>query len=157
MDDERKLYPKVMGIDEARKANLPMPPSVKIPKRARLSSSGGRCNVCAHETVEGHEDGHGIWHYRCTFCVANQKPSPDPCPRCRCTAHDRIGLVIPVDSDFNTKMNEACASTNPFKPEVTAFRCLNCGFEWNTPEWEKYLLTRVIKSILPKSEFAEKK
>lgn len=152
--DEGKLYAKVMGIEEARKEMVPS--IAKIPKRARLSSSGGRCNVCGHETVEGHEDGHGIWYYRCTYCVANQKPSPDPCPRCRCTAHDRIAYSISVDSDFTAKKREADA-INPFKPDVTSFRCLNCGFEWNTPEYEKYLLTKVIRSVLPTSEFANRK
>ncbi len=139
--DERKLYPKVMGIDEARKANVPT--IARIPKSARLSSSGGRCNVCGHETMEGREDAHGIWHYRCTYCVAHQKPDPNPCPRCRCTAHDRFG--------------EAREHESPFRPEITSFRCLNCGFEWFTPEYEKYLLTRIVKSVLPKSEFADRK
>jgi hypothetical protein len=143
--DEHKLYSKVMGIEEARKEHVPMPPSVKIPKNARLNSSGGRCNRCGHETMEGHEDGHGMWHYRCTYCVAHQKSSPNPCPRCRCTVHDRI---------CETSESER---KSPFQPDIMAFSCLNCGFVWNTPEYEKYLLTRVVKSVLPTSEFVDRK
>ena len=144
--DERELYPKVMRIEEARKQCIPMPEGVKIPKSARKSSSGGRCNNCGRETMEGHEDAHGMWHYRCPYCVAHQKPSPDPCPRCRCTVHDRI-----------SEMSGLEMSSNPFKPDVIGFRCLNCSFEWFTSEYEKYLLTRVVKSVLPKSGFAEKR
>jgi hypothetical protein len=141
--DESKLYPKVMGIEEARKAHIPMPPTVKIPKGARLNSSGGLCTYCGNETLEGHEDGHGMWHYRCTYCIAHQKPSPDPCPRCRCTAHDRISETS------ESKRN------SPFQPDIMAFKCLNCGFIWNTPEYEKYLLTKVVRSVLPTSDFSE--
>lgn len=139
------MYSKVMGIDEARKEKVPS--IVKIPKSARLSSSGGRCNTCGHETVEGHEDGHGVWHYRCTYCITHQKPSPDPCPRCRCNAHDRIGEM--------TEISEISKQISPFKPEIIMFRCLNCGFEWNTPEYEKYLLMKVVRSVLPTNKFAE--
>lgn len=141
--DESKLYSKIMGIEEARKAHIPMPPTVKIPKGARLNSSGGLCIMCEHETLEGHEDGHGMWHYRCTYCVTHQKPSPDPCPRCRCTAHDRICET----SEFKRR--------SPFQPDIIAFACLNCGFVWNTPEYEKYLLTKVVESVLPASKFFE--
>ena len=138
---EIRFYKKIMGIEEARKHFLPMPPSVKIPKSSRLHSSNGRCNVCGHEALEGREDGHGIWHYKCIYCVTHQKPDPNPCPRCRCTSHEKL---------CNTSEMK-----NPFEPDVILFRCLNCGFEWNTPEFETYLLTKAVKSILPTSEFTE--
>lgn len=142
-DIEEKLYLKAMGIEQARKDTIPMPEGVKIPKRMRRTSEGGRCGVCRNDTIEGREDGHGMWHYRCTYCVAHQQPSPDPCPRCRCTAHDKIC--------------EKCESglKNPFKPDAVIFRCLNCSFEWITSEYEKYLLTRVVRDILPTSKFSE--
>jgi hypothetical protein len=152
--NEEELYVKVMGIEEARKANLPMPNGIKIPKSARLSSSSGYCNICGQNTVEGHEDGHGIWHYKCTYCVTHQKPDPNPCPRCRCTVHSDI-----VSMSFVSSLKEGLKTMtelgNPFKPIATIFRCVNCDFEWYTPEYEKYLLTKVVRSILPTSEFAK--
>lgn len=137
--DERKLYPKIMGIEEERKKKVRT--IAKIPKCLRLSTSGGRCGNCGHETMEGHEDGHGIWHYRCIYCVTHQKPSSDPCPRCRCTAHERFG--------------EPDEKVSPFKPKLTAFRCLQCGYMWNTPEYEKYLLVKAVRSVSSTSEFSE--
>lgn len=140
--DESKLYPKVMGIEEERKRNVRT--IAKIPKCLRLSTSGRRCGNCGHETLEGHEDGHGVWHYKCMYCITHQKPSPDPCPRCRCTAHERLGE--PDDE-----------KRSPFKPEIIAFRCLRCEYVWNTPEYEKYLLVKAIRSVSSISEFSEKK
>ena len=145
--DERKIYAKVMGIEEARKQHIPMPSSIKIPKGSRLSSSGGHCGKCGHETMEGHEDGHGIWHYKCTYCIEHADPkNPDPCPRCKCTAHEEFSIV--KSFGFHKK-----TITNPFKPEIEEYRCLNCGFEWTAPEFEKYMLVKVVRSVLPSSAF----
>ena len=150
--DERKLYRRAIGIEEARR--LMVPSEAKIPKSSRRSSSGGHCGNCGQDTMEGHEDGHGMWHYRCPYCVSRQTPDPNPCPRCRCTAHETICCVIPVDSRFGKRLGEF--SSNPFKPDITIFKCLNCGLEWNTPEYEKYLLTKAVRLVSQESEFAEK-
>jgi NAD-dependent SIR2 family protein deacetylase len=111
-------------------------------KKKRGRSKGSRCGCCGQNTQEGTEDRHGMWHYRCPYCVTHQNPKDkDPCPRCRCTAHERIGGSL---------------ENNPFKPDVVFYRCLNCSLEWNTKEYEIYLLTKVVKSVLPTSEFAKK-
>jgi len=145
MTDESRLYTKAMGIEKARKLHEPMPNNIKIPKRSRLSSSGGRCYACDQNTLEGHEDSHGIWHYRCQYCVDHQKPDPNPCPRCRCTAHSE------------TYRNDLFDSKNPFKPDVEYFECCNCEFKWITPEFEKFLLTKAVVSVTDNSSFLENK
>jgi hypothetical protein len=118
---------------------------------------GGYCGNCGQNTQVGTEDRHGMWHYRCPYCITHQDPKgPNPCPRCGCTAHENICCVIPVDSNFDRRMKEEFA-VNPFKPDITFFRCLNCSFEWTTPEYEKYLLTKAVKSVLSTSEFANRK
>lgn len=143
MVDEKDLYAKVMGIEDYRKQNLPMPNGIKIPKRARRSSSGGHCRDCGHDTLVGHEDGHGMWHYTCTYCVTHQNQNNVPCPRCGCKAHERIGGT--VSSLSEKKVDEI--TSNPFRPEVMTFRCLRCSQEWFNPEYEQYLLTKVVKSV----------
>lgn len=152
-DSEIRLYQKVMGIEEARKLQIPMPNGIKIPKSARNSSSGRRCDNCGKDTLEGHEDAHGMWHYRCSYCVEHQDPTKEPCPRCGCTAHEGIAGSVPINFTEN-QVNKLIH--NPFRPDVILFRCLNCSFEWDTPEFEKWLLTKAIKYVLPTSAFAEK-
>lgn len=141
--DEHKLYCKVMGIEEARKLHVPMPNGIKIPKNARLSSSGGFCGNCGQHTLEGHEDGNGMWHYRCPYCIQYQDPNDESCPRCECKAHQN--LCGNIDS-----------LNNPFKPIIEECQCLNCGYKWVTQEFVKYLLTKVVKSVSPTSGFAKK-
>jgi len=128
----------------------------KLPKKKKRGhSKGGFCGNCMQYKTEGTEDRHGMWHYRCPVCIKNQDPKgKDPCPRCGCTAHDRICAIISDDSHFGERLKEE-AVNNPFKPDVTLYRCLNCSFEWNPPEYEKYLLTKAVKYVLPTSEFSE--
>jgi hypothetical protein len=135
---EEELYLKAMGIEQARKDT--MPTIAKIPKRLRRSSSGGRCERCRQETLEGHEDGHGMWHYRCQYCVDHQKSDPNPCPRCHCTSHTSIPT-------------QEC--DNPFAPSIAVFRCLNCTYEWFSDEYQRFLLGKAVKSVLPKSQFSK--
>lgn len=149
---EKRIFEKVTGIEKARKDTKPMPEGVKIPKCMRRTSEGGRCGVCGNNTLEGREDGHGVWHYRCPYCIAHQQPSPDPCPRCRCTAHEDIAGSVPPNYAEN-QMDKI--THNPFRPAVEYYLCLRCGFKWNTPEYEKYLLTKAVEYILPTSEFSE--
>lgn len=131
-ENELKQYLKVTGIEAQRRDKVPV--TVHIPKKLRRSSSGGFCSRCLQNTMEGYEDGHGMWHYRCPNCVAHQdKNDPNPCPRCGCRAHhDSMG-------------DKTKTSTNPLMPEIIKFVCLNCCFMWYNPEYEKYLLTRAIK------------
>jgi len=124
-------------------------------KKKRGRSKGGFCGNCMQNNLKGTEDRHGMWHYRCQYCVEHQNPKgPNPCPRCECTEHERICGIIPADSHFGERLEAECRN-NPFKPDVILFRCLNCSFEWNTPEFEKYLLTKAVKYVLPTSAFAE--
>jgi hypothetical protein len=149
MPSEEELYSKVLGIDDYRKNGEPMPNGVKIPKRARRSSTGGHCRDCGKDTVEGHEDGHGMWHYTCTNCVKSQNQNDVPCPRCSCKAHENIcGTISSLSSP---KYDEI--TSNPFRPETQTFRCKRCSFEWMNPEYERYLLTKVVLSVTKKSEF----
>lgn len=125
---EKRLFEKVM----------------KVTKKKRGHSKGGFCGNCMQHNHVGTEDRHGMWHYRCPYCVAHQDPKGEnPCPRCGCTAHDRICAIIPIDSNFDKRLED---ELNPFKPDVTIFRCLNCSFEWYTPEFEKYLLQKCIRT-----------
>jgi len=115
---------------------------------------GTHCGNCGKETLVGKPDKHGIWHYRCPYCVEHQDPKgPDPCPRCGCTAHEQICGSVPFN--FTQRQIDELIN-NPFKPDVIEFACLNCSFRWGTPEFEKYLLTKVVKSVLPTNEFSEK-
>lgn len=140
-ESERRLYQKVTGVT----------------KKKRGHSKGGFCGQCMQYNLVGTEDRHGYWHYRCPHCVSRQNPKdPNPCPRCGCTAHETICDIIPVDSHFSERLKNT-RIINPFKPDVTIFRCLNCSFEWTAPEYEKYLLVKAIISVLPTSEFSEKK
>lgn len=140
--DEKKLLENVLGLDEYRRQGVPT--DFRIPKKLRLHSTGRRCGKCGHEAEEGHEDAHGVWHYRCTYCVEHADPKgPDPCPRCQCTAHQGFSNIRE-------------GTTPPFKPQIENYRCLNCGFEWTTPEFEKYILSRVVVSVTSKSPFFQK-
>lgn len=153
---EKRLYDKVVEttrIEEARRLGIPSP--VKIPKKKRKSSSGGFCGQCMQHNLVGTEDRHGMWHYRCPYCISHSNPKgPDPCPRCGCTAHERICGKIPIDSHFGERLKSEMETIfNPFRPDVILFRCLNCSFEWDTPEFEKYLLIKTVRSVLSNSEF----
>jgi hypothetical protein len=150
--DEVKMYSKVLGIDEYRSKNEPMPNGIKIPKKARRSSTGGHCTDCGTDSVVGHEDGHGIWHYSCTHCIKNQNPNDVPCPRCGCKAHESIcGTLSSLSS---SKYSEI--TSNPFRPEFEMFYCKRCGQKWTNPEYERYLLTKVVRSITEKNGFSKK-
>jgi len=139
-DDEEKQYLKATGIAQARKDTKPMPDGVTIPKRYRQHREGFKCGKCGKEVAVGQEDGHGIWHYRCPECVKNQDPNgPDPCPRCKCTAHESFALEK--------------TENNPFAPATGMLRCMNCGFEYASAEYEHYLLTKSVRSITDKSSF----
>lgn len=139
-EDEAKQYLKATGIDQARKDTMPMPEGVIIPKRLRQHREGFRCGKCGKEVAVGYEDGHGMWHYRCPECVKNQDPNgPNPCPRCKCTAHEDIVIEK--------------TENNPFAPNVSMLRCLNCGFDYPAVEYERYLLTRTVRSVTDKSPF----
>lgn len=139
-EDEAKQYFRIMGIEQARDNDMPMPEGVTIPRRFRERREGCRCGKCNKEVAVGYEDGHGMWHYRCPECVKNQDPNgSNPCPRCKCTAHENIA----TDKTDN----------NPFAPDVAMLRCLNCCLEYPAVEYERYLLTRTVRSVTDKSPF----
>jgi ribosomal protein L37AE/L43A len=105
------------------------------------------CGNCGQDTLEGKPDKDGIWHYRCQYCVDHADPNAsNPCPKCGCTAHENICGIWNDNEEGHEKCKEDI--TNTLRPDITMFQCLNCGYKWETPEYEQYLFNRNIKSIM---------
>ena len=122
-----------------------------IEKIPELQGSIIRCTNCGQETLEGKPDEKGEWHYRCQYCTEHADlNAPDPCPKCTCTAHENIIGIIPYSKDTTKAFQEI---KHPTRPEVAMFRCLNCSYEWYSPEYEKFLFSKnvvaVIKETVP--------
>jgi hypothetical protein len=111
---------------------------------------GTRCGNCGQDTLEGKPDEKtGMWKYRCQYCVDHEDPNaPNPCPECGCTAHENICYSGPQTAEGFKGAEKAI--NNPVRPDVERFRCLNCAYEWYTPEYEQYLYTRVMVEVIKK-------
>jgi hypothetical protein len=100
------------------------------------------CGNCMQNTLEGKLDEKGVFNYRCQYCVDHQIPNaPNPCPKCGCTSHENT--CISVD-DTNEGMQQLDRWVkNPIRPDVEKYMCLNCSYEWYTPDFEEYLFAKL--------------
>ena len=64
-----------------------------------------------------------------------------PCPKCGSDEVWEFICSIPWSEEHSTKWDNYDKGLRPCE----AFECQDCGYRWDNPEYEKYLLTRAVK------------
>lgn len=110
----------------------------------KLIKTGFTCCFCRRNTAEEWIREDNMYYYRCPECIKEADPNdPNPCPKCGCKAHTPICNVVEYTDEGMEELRREV--NNPFRPEIEQFECLNCGHRWYIPEFEEYLIKKVIK------------
>lgn len=114
--------------------------------REKVVKRGLHCFNCGENAREEILKENGMYYYRCQHCIDTADPNePEPCPKCGCKAHERIGNSGEVTEKGLAKLHRDI--NNPFRPEIESYTCLNCGHNYYTKEFQKYLASKVIKEV----------
>jgi len=110
----------------------------------KLVKKGLHHYTCGKDTFEEWIKEDGMYYYRCQNCIDIANPNElEPCPKCGCKAHERIGNSGELTEKGLAKLHNDI--NNPFRPEIESYTCLNCGYNYYTKEYEKYLASKVFK------------
>ena len=110
----------------------------------KLVKSGLHCFNCGVNAREEWIREDGMYYYRCQHCIDTADPEePEPCPKCGCKAHEKIGNSGPFTGEGLAKLHRDI--NNPFRPEIESYKCLNCGHKYYTKEFEKYLVSKTFR------------
>lgn len=102
------------------------------------------CFNCGTDNREEVLKENGMYYYRCPNCIYIADPNePEPCPKCGCKAHERICNSGELTDEGLAKLHKDI--NNPFRPEIESYTCLNCGYNYYTKAYVKFLATKAIK------------
>jgi NAD-dependent SIR2 family protein deacetylase len=105
-----------------------------------------KCVDCGNEEVVEVRD--GLYYYKCPVCVKymneqQHKPDDPRCPKCGSYAYTEV-IVSGEFTNEGLAQGMKAFDLWPVRPSEK-FICKGCGESWINPEFEKYLLQRVVQ------------
>lgn len=139
--------PQIMTIEESLKKTE----YLEEMENDKVTKTGLHCYNCGENTKEEILKGNGMYYYRCQHCIDVADPNePEPCPKCGCKAHERVGNTGKNTNEGKAKYLRDI--NNPFRPEFESYICLNCGYKYYTKEFTTYLATKTVREAVKKQK-----